>query len=71
MLYMKFKPGNYYRHRNCIDMDIRILSIHPASRGRTLYKVSYVSQRNHEFMFDWEYIFIKEEQHNNWSIVSP
>lgn len=59
-----FQEGFYYRHRNCLDMDIYIVKVLP----NDYYTIGYVA-RDHVSLFWPEPDTVKIKNKQGWEVV--
>lgn len=59
-----FQEGFYYRHRNCLDMDIYIVTVMP----NDYYKIGYTTRDHSSFFWpETDTVQIKTKQ--GWEVV--
>jgi hypothetical protein len=66
---MCWVKGFKYRHKNCLDMDMFILSVKYSGTTRTLCQVAYVAQTNSR-VFGAEFIWLENKHCADWRYVS-
>ena len=62
-----FKPWKYYRHKNCIDLDIAIIGAVKESEEGTEATVMYWNRHYKYFQGKADKVLIVKAQYPNWS----
>ena len=65
----RWEKGKKYRHKNCLDIDIRIMSIIFLDNICIGMDVLYVSQRDPSMVFESGRIYIQRRDMNKWKQV--
>lgn len=62
-----FKSWKYYRHKNCLDIDIAIIGSLKETEEGTEAVVMYWNRHWNMFQGEPEKVLIVKEQYANWS----
>ncbi len=66
---MRFRKGERYRHKNCIDVDIEVIHEEVFHEDYTILKVFWLN-RNYEngnYVINRDKVKIKKEHYQFWS----
>lgn len=66
----KFVNNEYYRHQNCLDLDIKILKREFEGNGYTKLKVAWINRQRTIVAQDVDYVAVEAADYDKWSWVA-
>ncbi len=65
----KFINGEYYRHSNCLDLDIKVLKREFESDNYSKLKVAWINKQRTIVAQDVDYVVVKASDYSKWKWV--